>query len=83
MYIFRRLTWIDINVVNLITFTMYVFIMLFSSCLSRYMLRLTNMGIIATIFATYLQLTFLRFTLSGCKNLGISKFECRAKAQLL
>ena len=34
MYIFRRLTWIDINVVKLIT--MYVLIMLFSSCLSRY-----------------------------------------------
>ena len=34
MYIFIRLTWIDINVVNLVT--MHVFIMLVSSFLSRY-----------------------------------------------
>ena len=49
MYVFRRLTWIDIIVVNLIT--MHVLIVLRSSCLIHLgMFRLTNMGI--AVFVT-------------------------------
>ena len=49
MYVFSRLTWIDIIVVNLIT--MHVLIVLRSSCLIHLgMFRLTNMGI--AVFVT-------------------------------
>ena len=52
MYLFRRLTWIDINVVNLIT--MQVLIMLRSSCISRYV-KVNKYGDSCTaVFITYL-----------------------------
>ena len=48
MYVFRRLTSIDINIVNLDT--IHFLIMLLSSCLSRY--AQVNKYEIASIFAT-------------------------------
>ena len=48
MYVFRRLTSIDINIVNLDT--ILFLIMLLSSCLSRY--AQVNKYAIASMFAT-------------------------------